>query len=88
MLFSLLPLPRLALATLNHAQFAISLSAPRLLPQHHLQKMRLTVATEEGSTFNIDVDPGMELENVAALLEADVRKKLQEGLLCALQQLR
>ncbi|ORY58331.1 ubiquitin-related domain-containing protein [Leucosporidium creatinivorum] len=33
--------------------------------------MRLTVATEEGSTFNIDVDPGMELENVAALLEAE-----------------
>lgn len=34
--------------------------------------MRLTVATEEGDTFSIDVDPGMELENVSALLEADV----------------
>lgn len=39
--------------------------------------MRLTVATEEGSTLNIDVDPGMELENVAALLEAEVRVDLQ-----------
>lgn len=34
--------------------------------------MRLTIATEEGSTFNIDVDSSMELENVMALLEAEV----------------
>ncbi|GAA5974133.1 hypothetical protein JCM11641_003456 [Rhodosporidiobolus odoratus] len=31
----------------------------------------LTVATEEGTTFNLDVDLSMELENVLALLEAD-----------------
>lgn len=36
--------------------------------------MRLTIATEEGSTFNIDVDSSMELENVMALLEAEVSK--------------
>ncbi|KAK4051473.1 DNA damage-inducible protein 1 [Microbotryomycetes sp. JL221] len=33
--------------------------------------MRVTIATEDGQTFVIDVDPTMELENVAALLEAD-----------------
>ncbi|GAA6029986.1 hypothetical protein JCM8097_009202 [Rhodosporidiobolus ruineniae] len=31
----------------------------------------LTVATEDGSTFGLDVDLSMELENVLALLEAD-----------------
>lgn len=34
--------------------------------------VHLTVATEDGSTFPIDVDLSMELENVMALLEADV----------------
>lgn len=34
--------------------------------------MRLTIATEEGTTFNIEVDASMELENVMALLEAEV----------------
>lgn len=39
-------------------------------------QLRLTIATEEGSTFNIEVDGTMELENVMALLEAEVRSKL------------
>lgn len=34
--------------------------------------VHLTVVTEDGSTFPIDVDLSMELENVMALLEADV----------------
>lgn len=34
--------------------------------------MRLTIANQEGSTFNIDVDATMEMENVMALLEAEV----------------
>jgi hypothetical protein len=34
--------------------------------------MRLTVATEDGDTYTVDVAPEMELENVLALLEADV----------------
>lgn len=34
--------------------------------------MRVTVATEEGETYAVDVAPEMELENVLALLEADV----------------
>lgn len=33
----------------------------------------LTFATEDGNTFNVDVDLSMELENVMALLEAEVR---------------
>lgn len=37
--------------------------------------MRLTIATEEGSTFNIDVDASMELENLMALLEAEVSQR-------------
>lgn len=36
--------------------------------------MRLTIATEDGQTFNVDVDATMELENVAALLEAEVSR--------------
>jgi hypothetical protein len=35
--------------------------------------MRLTIATEEGETYNVDVD-SMELENFKALLEAEVRE--------------
>lgn len=35
--------------------------------------MRLTIATEEGATFNVDVDSSMELNDFAALLEAEVR---------------
>ena len=38
--------------------------------------VHLTVATEDGSTFPIDVDLSMELENVMALLEADVSPSL------------
>jgi hypothetical protein len=34
--------------------------------------MRVTFATEEGETYTVDVDATMELENVAALLEAEV----------------
>ncbi|GAA5886284.1 hypothetical protein JCM5296_003548 [Sporobolomyces johnsonii] len=33
--------------------------------------MLVTVATEEGNTFSLDLDPTMELENVLALLEAE-----------------
>ena len=35
------------------------------------QTMRLTIATEEGATFNVDVDSSMELNDFAALLEAE-----------------
>lgn len=34
--------------------------------------MRLVVATEEGDTFNLDVSNDIELENLQALLEAEV----------------
>lgn len=34
--------------------------------------MRLTFATETGQTFVIEIDPQMELENIMALLEAEV----------------
>lgn len=37
--------------------------------------MRLTIATEEGETYNVDVD-SMELENFKALLEAEVREPI------------
>jgi hypothetical protein len=63
----------------THAQLSVLHSTPSRPPQNSLQKMRLTVATEEGSTFNIDVDPDMELENVAALLEAEVRTELEKS---------
>jgi hypothetical protein len=35
--------------------------------------MELTFTTDLGQSFVIEIDPGMELENVMALLEAEVR---------------
>ena len=35
----------------------------------------LTFATEDGNTFNVEVDLGMELENVMALLEAEASRR-------------
>ncbi|GAA5979212.1 hypothetical protein JCM10908_002839 [Rhodotorula pacifica] len=43
--------------------------------------VHLTVATEDGSTFPIDVDLSMELENVMALLEADSNISVDDQLL-------
>lgn len=40
-----------------------------------LHKMRLSITTEAGQLLTIDVDAQMELENVKALLEADVGTK-------------
>lgn len=34
--------------------------------------VQLTIATEDGVTFNVDVDLSIELENFMALLEAEV----------------
>lgn len=35
--------------------------------------MNLTFATDLGETFSVEIDANMELENVMALLEAEVR---------------
>ena len=35
--------------------------------------MELTFVTDLGGTFTVEIDPNMELENVMALLEAEVR---------------
>lgn len=35
--------------------------------------MKLTFANDLGQTFSLEIDSGMELENVMALLEAEVR---------------
>jgi hypothetical protein len=37
--------------------------------------MNLTFATDLGQTFTVEIDPSMELENVMALLEAEVIPK-------------
>jgi hypothetical protein len=34
--------------------------------------MRITFVTDLGATYSIEIDPKMELENVMALLEAEV----------------
>lgn len=38
--------------------------------------MELTFMTEIGQTFVVEIDPNMELENVMALLEAEVSSRL------------
>jgi hypothetical protein len=35
-------------------------------------RMNLTFVTDLGQTFTVEIDPSMELENVMALLEAEV----------------
>lgn len=37
--------------------------------------MELTFVTDLGQTFVVEIDPNMELENVMALLEAEVRER-------------
>ena len=39
--------------------------------------MKLTVVNDLGQTFVVEVDPNMELENVMALLEAQVRQAIR-----------
>lgn len=43
--------------------------------------MELTFITELGQSFVIEIDPNMELENVMALLEVEVRTRLFSVLL-------
>jgi hypothetical protein len=38
--------------------------------------MRVTFATEIGDSYTVEIDPQMELENIMALLEAEVHKQL------------
>lgn len=40
--------------------------------------MELTFVTDIGQTFVVEIDPGMELENVMALLEAEVSGSQRE----------
>ena len=35
--------------------------------------MRVILATDDGSTFTVDVDPELQLQDLQALLEAEVR---------------
>jgi hypothetical protein len=39
---------------------------------HPYSSMRLTFVTDLGQTYTVEIDPKMELENVMALLEAEV----------------
>ena len=39
---------------------------------HPFSLMRLTFVTDLGQTYTVEIDPKMELENVMALLEAEV----------------
>ena len=41
--------------------------------------MELTFITDLGQTFVVEIDPNMELENVMALLEAEVRSTLHNS---------
>lgn len=43
-----------------------------LLSSYHIHTMELTFVTDLGDTFVVDIDPNMELEDVMALLEAEV----------------
>lgn len=38
--------------------------------------MRITFVTDLGATYSVEIDPKMELENVMALLEAEVGHSL------------
>lgn len=38
--------------------------------------MRITFATDMGESYSVEIDPQMEIENIMALLEAEVRLDL------------
>jgi len=45
--------------------------------------MELTFVNDLGDTFVVDIDPNMELENVMALLEAEVNhRELEDAVPC------
>lgn len=48
--------------------------------------MQLTFVTDLGQTYAVDIDPDMELENVMALLEAEVSRFLSTPLLFSSNQ--
>jgi len=60
------------------SEMAVWLSADVRLPErpvyhsHPFSPMRLTFVTDLGQTYTVEIDPKMELENVMALLEAEV----------------
>ncbi|KAJ7369015.1 hypothetical protein DFH08DRAFT_37667 [Mycena albidolilacea] len=45
--------------------------------------MQLTFVTDLGQSYSMDIDSGMELENVMALLEAEVRCSFLTFFLCS-----
>jgi hypothetical protein len=47
-------------------------STPLYLHTHNHPSMELTFVTDLGQSFVVEIDPNMELENVMALLEAEV----------------
>ena len=46
--------------------------SPFRIPFSPNSPMRLTFVTDLGQTYTVEIDPKMELENVMALLEAEV----------------
>ena len=42
--------------------------------------MRVILATDDGSTFTVDVDPELQLQDLQALLEAEVRSATRSDL--------
>ena len=67
--------------TLNYHSHPHSLTQTK---QNCLPIMELTFVTELGQTFVVEIDPNMQLEDVMALLEAEVRSLLPPlVLLCA-----
>jgi len=46
----------------------------------HVQTMRVILATDDGSTFTVDVDPELQLQDLQALLEAEVRSATRSDL--------
>lgn len=58
---------------------------PSSLPHFilHIHTMELTFVNDLGDTFVVDIDPNMELENVMALLEAEVNhRELEDAVPC------
>lgn len=48
--------------------------SPQTINQAHKHNMRLVICTEAGDAFHLDVSSDIEIENLQALLEAEVRQ--------------
>lgn len=70
------PVPVYIITRLHECNLG-SLTSPSAASGLHNQ-MQLIFVTDIGESYTLDVDPNMEMENIMALLEAEVREQVTQ----------